>query len=88
MFSSDSFSVNHISSLQSLPLTSGDVFDPTDIELAYAKAGAQSVMLARGAMWNPSILSAPAKPMKAQSEMVRRYVELAEQTDNYFGNSK
>lgn len=72
-----------------LPLiANGDVFSPDDIPRAYEWTGADSLMLARGAMWNASLFRGEGRELAPQSEMVQRYVELCEQTDNPFGNSK
>ena len=57
---------------KSLPLVlNGDVFSPDDVPRALAATGADALMLARGAMWNPSLFDrgraalAPASPHTA-----------------------
>ena len=72
----------------SLPLIlNGDVFHPDDIPRAFKATGADSLMLARGAMWNASLFRRGA-PLLPQSAVVARYVALCEETENPFGNSK
>ena len=45
-------------------------------------SAADSLMLARGAMWNPSIFRVGrGEPMVAQAEVFARFVDLAEQTE-------
>jgi len=71
-----------------LPLVlNGDLFDPQDIPRAYELTGADSLMLARGAMWNPSLFSREPD-LRPQHEMLERYVCLARQMDNNLGNTK
>lgn len=73
----------------SLPLVlNGDVLAPDDVARARQTTGADSMMLARGALWNPSIFRLGCGlPMVPQSEVVERYVELAATYGNV-GNTK
>ena len=49
---------------RSLPLIlNGDVFTPSEMALAVEHTGADSLMLARGALWNPSIFALPFPPI-------------------------
>ena len=50
--------------------------------------GCDSLMLARGAMWNASLFGAPEAELRPQREVVARYVALCRRYDNYFGNAK
>ncbi|ETO34766.1 hypothetical protein RFI_02323 [Reticulomyxa filosa] len=67
----------------------GDVFSYQDIEVAKKMTGCHSVMIARGAQWNPSIFRSPEKGgMVPLCEVMREYVEIAEKYGNRFGNTK
>ena len=73
-----------------LPLVlNGDVFTPADVPRAREATGADSLMLARGAMWNPSIFEVGrGGTMATQAEVMGRYIQLVEETENPIGNAK
>ena len=72
-----------------LPLIpNGDVFLPEHVPLAREATGCDSLMIARGAMWNASIFDQSSTKLRAQRDVFARYVELCAQYDNPFGNSK
>ena len=72
-----------------LPLIpNGDVFLPEHVPLAREATGCDSLMIARGAMWNASIFDQSSPRLRAQRDVFARYVELCAQYDNPFGNSK
>ena len=73
-----------------LPLVlNGDVFTPADVPRALEATGADSLMLARGAMWNPSIFEVGrGGTMATQAEVMGRYIQLVEETENPIGNAK
>ena len=74
---------------KSLPLVlNGDVFSPDDVPRALAATGADALMLARGAMWNPSLFDRGRAALAPPHEVVGRYVELAEAHANSYGNTK
>ena len=70
----------------SLPvILNGDVFSPEDVPRALAATGADSLMLARGALWNPSLFRASALIGAPSKGIVRKYegdatVEAADDT--------
>mgnify|MGYP002053966735 CR=1 FL=1 len=71
-----------------LPLIpNGDVFLPEHVPLAREATGCDSLMIARGAMWNASIFAQEPR-LRPQREVFARYVALCRQYDNYFGNCK
>ena len=74
----------------SLPLIlNGDVFSPDEIARARADSGADSLMLGRGALWNPSVFRvASGGSMAPQSEVVARFMALADETQCPMGNAK
>ena len=74
----------------SLPLVlNGDVFAPADVPRAFEESGADSLMLARGALWNPSIFAVGhGRPMAPQAAVVSRFLELCAQTECPVGNAK
>ena len=74
----------------SLPIVlNGDVFTPADVPRALAASGADALMLARGALWNPSIFgTARGAPMETQADALMRFVQLAEATDCPLGSLK
>ena len=84
----------------SLPLIlNGDVFTPAEVRRAYEETKADSLMLARGALWNPSIfrvaggitangLARPTLPMLTQADVVSRFVELTDATSCPISNAK
>eukprot|EP00964_Phaeocystis_antarctica_P133827 scaffold98053_cov69-Phaeocystis_antarctica.AAC.2 len=69
-------------------LPNGDVFLPEHVRGAREATGCDSLMLARGAMWNASLFGAPEAELRPQREVVARYVALCRRYDNYFGNAK
>ena len=75
---------------RSLPLVlNGDVFGPEDIPRAYEITGADSLMLARGAMWNPSVFECGRGGATVpQAQPVARYIDLAIQTGLPVGSTK
>lgn len=74
----------------SLPLIlNGDVFDPAAVARAQAESGADSLMLSRGALWNPSIFRVGSGgSMAPQAEVVKRFIDLADETQCPMGNAK
>ena len=86
----DMFRLLRDSMPRSLPIIlNGDVHCPADIPRAYELTGADSLMIARGAIWNPSIFECGrGAPMVPQAQVVKRYIDLAEQTDLQMGNAK
>ena len=52
--------------------------------LAQQATGCDSLMVARGAMWNASIFAREPQ-LRSQREVVSRYVELCEKYDNALG---
>ena len=64
---------------RSLPVVlNGDLFAPEDVPRALEATGADALMLARGALWNPSIFAtAHGRGMVTQAECVRRCAERA-----------
>ena len=71
-----------------LLVLNGDVFSPDDVPRALAATGADALMLARGAMWNPSLFDRGRAALAPPHEVVGRYVELAEGHANSYGNTK
>lgn len=67
-------------------IANGDVFQYSDFQRVRTETGASSVMVARGAMWNPSIFRAEgALPL---DEVISRYIRLAVDTDAVYQNTK
>ena len=73
--------VRILSEALSIPVIyNGDVFSHSDIARLRGVSGAASVMIARGAMWNPSIFRSAAQGGFAPLyEVAQRFVTLAEQ---------
>lgn len=72
-----------------IPLVlNGDVFYPEDIPRAFELTNADSLMLARGAMWNPALFRRDPAALVPHHELVARFIELAEEHSNAFPNSK
>ena len=86
----DMFRLLRDSMPSSLPIIlNGDVFSPADLPRGYELTGADSLMLARGALWNPSIFEAGrGAPMRTQGEVASRFFELAAATGLPVGNLK
>jgi len=73
----------------SLPLLlNGDVFSLADARRALDETGADGLMLARGAMWNPALFARDEARLATQASLVQRYVDLAEGCANHVGNTK
>jgi tRNA-dihydrouridine synthase 2 len=86
----DQFRLLRESLPRSLPLIlNGDVFAPPDVPRSLESTSADSLMLGRGALWNPSIFAVGHnREMATQAEVVSRYVELARETQCPVGNAK
>ena len=86
----DQFRLLRESMPASLPLIlNGDVFAPADVPRAFELTKADSLMLARGALWNPSIFRVGSgEAMATQARCVARYFELGELTGCPVGNLK
>eukprot|EP01090_Pellita_catalonica_P000551 TRINITY_DN1037_c0_g1_i1.p3 TRINITY_DN1037_c0_g1~~TRINITY_DN1037_c0_g1_i1.p3 ORF type:complete len:158 (+),score=22.23 TRINITY_DN1037_c0_g1_i1:488-961(+) len=63
----------------------GDVFVHSDIATLKNRTGVDSIMIARGAIKNPSIFSPTPAPL---DEMIKRFLDLSIQYDNIFQNIK
>jgi len=78
--------VRFVRSHVNIPLIyNGDVFDYEDFELLQKQTGADSIMTARGAMWNPTIFSPNTLPLY---DAALEYIDIAERYQNGFSNSK
>ncbi|KOO21251.1 hypothetical protein Ctob_000508 [Chrysochromulina tobinii] len=86
----DQFAILRETLPRSLPvILNGDVFAPEDVPRALAITGADSLMLARGALWNPSIFRSSSLLVDGwDAECVKRYFELGEATQCPLGNLK
>ena len=69
-------------------ILNGDVFRPEDITRAFDLTSADALMLARGAMWNPALFRRAEDALVPHSDLLVRYVEIAEEHNNHFGNTK
>ena len=70
-------------------ILNGDVFSPDDVPRAFEATAADSLMLARGALWTPSIFRlGRSEAMETQAACVARFFELGEQTGCPVGNLK
>ena len=67
-------------------LPNGDIFLPEHMRGAREATGCDSLMLARGAMWNASLFGAPEAELRPQREVVARYVALCRRYDTYLGS--
>ena len=67
-------------------LPNGDIFLPEHVRGAREATGCDSLMLARGAMWNASLFGAPEAELRPQREVVARYVALCRRYDTYLGS--
>lgn len=67
-------------------LPNGDIFLPEHVRGAREATGCDSLMLARGAMWNASLFCAPEAELRPQREVVARYVALCRRYDSYLGS--
>lgn len=80
----------HVSYVRSLRccsvIVNGDVFTYEDIARIRERTGAHSVMIARGAQWNPSVFrkDGPVPVWDVMSE----YLQLCQTVGNTFANSK
>eukprot|EP01119_Soliformovum_irregulare_P017086 TRINITY_DN5028_c0_g1_i2.p1 TRINITY_DN5028_c0_g1~~TRINITY_DN5028_c0_g1_i2.p1 ORF type:complete len:250 (+),score=45.87 TRINITY_DN5028_c0_g1_i2:384-1133(+) len=63
----------------------GDVFKREDIERARKETGASSIMIARGAMWDPSIFSETHEDVEV---CITKYLNKCMEMGNNFKNSK
>lgn len=68
-------------------IANGDVFQYGDFDRLRREAGVSSVMVARAAMWNPSVpfRAAGALPL---DEVISRYIRIAVDTDAVYQNTK
>lgn len=67
-------------------IANGDVFDRDDLARIWKRTGVSSVMIARGAQWNPSIFR--SQGMLCPEVVTREYLQRAIQVDNQFSNTK
>eukprot|EP00808_Paulinella_micropora_P002070 g28832.t1 len=67
-------------------LYNGDIFERSDIPRCRALSGASSLMIARGAQWNPSIFN--ENGMRPIQEMLEEYMALSKRYRNHVVNSK
>ncbi|KAI8637437.1 hypothetical protein BD408DRAFT_447640 [Parasitella parasitica] len=79
--------VQVVKSVTDIPvIVNGDVFQWSDIEKAKLITKADSVMIARGAQWNPSAFR--KEGLLPFETVVRRYIKKAIDLDNLFQNTK
>ncbi|KAI8369153.1 hypothetical protein EDC96DRAFT_478950 [Choanephora cucurbitarum] len=79
--------VQLVKSVSDIPVVvNGDVFQYSDIEKAKSLTGADSVMIARGAQWNPSAFR--KEGLLPFETVVRAYIKKAVDLDNLFQNTK
>jgi tRNA-dihydrouridine synthase 2 len=67
-------------------IANGDVFQPEDMDKLRREYGITSFMMARGALWNPSIFSPSG--MVDQKQVALAYIQKALDVDNLFQNTK
>eukprot|EP01113_Clastostelium_recurvatum_P034303 TRINITY_DN4639_c0_g1_i2.p1 TRINITY_DN4639_c0_g1~~TRINITY_DN4639_c0_g1_i2.p1 ORF type:complete len:385 (-),score=63.70 TRINITY_DN4639_c0_g1_i2:91-1245(-) len=67
-------------------IINGDIFKYEDFARVREHTGASSVMIARGAIRNPSIFS--TAPLPLMEEVIPEYIKLAVATDNHILNTK
>lgn len=67
-------------------IANGDVFDREDLDRIWRRTGVSSIMIARGAQWNPSVFR--PQGMLRPELVTREYLQRAIQVDNQFGNTK
>eukprot|EP00002_Diphylleia_rotans_P041244 TRINITY_DN9992_c0_g1_i1.p1 TRINITY_DN9992_c0_g1~~TRINITY_DN9992_c0_g1_i1.p1 ORF type:complete len:343 (+),score=57.71 TRINITY_DN9992_c0_g1_i1:66-1094(+) len=75
-----------VQSVQIPIIANGDVFKWEDVEKIKAETGASSVMIARGALWNPSIFN--KGNITPQDQIMKEYVEMAHRYGGNFANIK
>eukprot|EP01112_Ceratiomyxa_fruticulosa_P014645 TRINITY_DN4211_c1_g1_i1.p1 TRINITY_DN4211_c1_g1~~TRINITY_DN4211_c1_g1_i1.p1 ORF type:complete len:432 (-),score=69.03 TRINITY_DN4211_c1_g1_i1:52-1347(-) len=68
-------------------IANGDIFRFEDIQKVKSQTGVSSVMIARGAIINPSIFSGP-NPRSITKEIIPEYLRLATITENHHLNTK
>lgn len=79
--------VQVVKSITDIPvIVNGDVFQWTDVEKAKQITKADSVMIARGAQWNPSAFR--KEGLLPYDTVVRAYIKKAIDLDNLFQNTK
>ncbi|KAI8069837.1 uncharacterized protein B0P05DRAFT_551107 [Gilbertella persicaria] len=79
--------VQTVKSVTNIPvIVNGDVFEYADFEKAKAMTNADSVMVARGAQWNPSAFR--KEGLLPFETVVRAYIKKAIDLDNLFQNTK
>lgn len=79
--------VQVVKSITDIPIiVNGDVFQWTDVEKAKQITKADSVMIARGAQWNPSAFR--KEGLLPYDIVVRAYIKKAIDLDNLFQNTK
>lgn len=67
-------------------IANGDVFQYADFARVKQETGASSAMVARGAMWNPSVFR--AEGMLPLDDVIKRYIRLAVDTEAVYQNTK
>eukprot|EP01133_Synstelium_polycarpum_P009134 gene9134-10713_t len=68
-------------------IANGDIFSKPDLAACKSKTSANSLMIARGAIRNVSVFS-PGEDMVPIEELVRQYIRLSLEMDNFYQNTK
>ena len=75
-------------SIQIPVIANGDIFQPQDIAAVKSMTNCSSVMIARGALMNPSIFQTNASTLLPIWDVLSKYCHFAIETDNVYQNSK